>query len=337
MNDRQIIENFGYIVDKTLGSGAQGTVYEAHKNGYPAQKYAIKTIIIGDDDNNQRIQNEIKNLTLLSSLKGMGCSRFIVCYRGFQTVGQTIFLLMDIAQGKNLEYIINSKISLNRDTFRFIILHLLEGLVYIHHNGVAHRDIKPDNIIYDKSVHESSLKYIDFGLSCSSSQRCTGNGAPSYFPPEGNNLSEYDISGWKKADIWSLGLTLWSMQNLKYPYQDLTMADIALGKYYQIISSSGDPAVDEIINSMINLNPNERLSASEANEMAINNFSDKCSIDDLDISKEELIDILEQLNPNIGQISFEEMCEEVTKQFRMGMISLNFEDEDADISWDDVM
>ena len=31
------------------------------------------------------------------------------------------------------------------------------------------------------------------------------------------------------------------------------------------------------------------------------------------------------------------MCEEVTKQFRMGMISLNFEDEDADISWDDVM
>jgi len=46
---------------------------------------------------------------------------------------------------------------------RYVFYKVLDGLSFIHKKNVCHRDIKPDNIIYDPKT--SMVKIIDFGIS----------------------------------------------------------------------------------------------------------------------------------------------------------------------------
>lgn len=42
---------------------------------------------------------------------------------------------------------------------------LLEAVLHMHERGVAHRDLKPDNILMDPTSEGTSIKIIDFGVS----------------------------------------------------------------------------------------------------------------------------------------------------------------------------
>ena len=59
-----------------------------------------------------------------------------------------------------LDYI-NDFGALDEDTCRYLFRQLLQGLRHIHSQGLAHRDIKPDNILLDD---KGNLKIADFGL-----------------------------------------------------------------------------------------------------------------------------------------------------------------------------
>lgn len=52
---------------------------------------------------------------------------------------------------------------LSEDEVRNIMFQLLSTLSYIHSKSVCHRDIKPDNILYDQTTKK--IKIIDFGIS----------------------------------------------------------------------------------------------------------------------------------------------------------------------------
>lgn len=57
----------------------------------------------------------------------------------------------------------NLKAPLEEETLRSIFHRVLDALAYIHSKGVCHRDIKPDNILYDSKTE--LVKIIDFGIS----------------------------------------------------------------------------------------------------------------------------------------------------------------------------
>lgn len=81
--------------------------------------------------------------------------------------------------------------------------------------GSCHRDLKPDNILFQTEEADSEIKLIDFGLS----KRCrdvntqkllnmdTMVGTPMYVAPEVLNSRKYDES----CDYWSLGVILYIM------------------------------------------------------------------------------------------------------------------------------
>ena len=86
---------------------------------------------------------------------------------------------------------------------------LIKALNHCHQNGVSHRDMKPQNIMFkDKGDHSwEHLRLIDFGLSCKKVQQMhTIAGSEQYTAPE-----IYDRKYGKECDVWSLGIILYIM------------------------------------------------------------------------------------------------------------------------------
>lgn len=87
---------------------------------------------------------------------------------------------------------------------------LIEGLQYLHGQGVIHNDIKPGNLLL---TLDDTLKISDFGVAekldpFALDDTCTkGQGSPAFQPPEIANGHD-SFSGYK-ADVWSAGVTLY--------------------------------------------------------------------------------------------------------------------------------
>lgn len=90
---------------------------------------------------------------------------------------------------------------------------LLVSLYILHSNGVYHRDIKPDNIIYNKEEEwPSRVKLIDFDFSCSAREKCIGNpGTKTYASKYVLSYEQIPNEVWGKADIVSLSITLFKL------------------------------------------------------------------------------------------------------------------------------
>ena len=210
-----------YQLQQELGRGAFGVTYL----GYDTQtgrQVAVKTINIAQSAakglNIQEIRNEIETLIQLSSAPN--CSPYIVCYyesfTGNLNGQDTFFIVSEFIQGLNLtKYMAQQVGPFPVDQLWTIYHQLITGLEHMHRMGYAHRDIKPDNIMYDSVTQ--TFKYIDFGTACKMS--CVpGVLSILWAPPERFVNPPAGLEAAQKHDVWSLGIIFYQLANRQFPF-----------------------------------------------------------------------------------------------------------------------
>ncbi|KAF2210036.1 hypothetical protein CERZMDRAFT_60839, partial [Cercospora zeae-maydis SCOH1-5] len=134
-----------------------------------------------------------------------------------------------------LEYVPIMTIDQVRGAFRDTVL----GLLYLHYQGIIHRDIKPPNLL---ASHDNRVKISDFGVSYLGRPVHNGEGedtvgTPAFYAPElcSTDPSDEPLPVTKAIDIWALGITLFCMLFARTPFVDsefVVMRSIAEEEVY---------------------------------------------------------------------------------------------------------
>ncbi|WOL08905.1 CBL-interacting protein kinase 7-like [Canna indica] len=134
-----------------------------------------------------------------------------------------IFLVMEHAPGGDLLARVARRGRLPEHAARRYFQQLVSALHYSHARGVAHRDVKPQNLLLDR---DGNLKVSDFGLAALPEQLRDGRlhtacGTPAYTAPEVVRRKGYDGA---KADAWSCGVILFVLLAGALPFHDANLA-----------------------------------------------------------------------------------------------------------------
>lgn len=136
-----------------------------------------------------------------------------------------IYLVMELADGGELFTQLTRRGRMKEATARFYFQQLVSTLNFCHQNGVAHRDLKPQNLLLDK---KGNLKISDFGLSALPESKKDGLlhtacGTPAFTAPEIIRGKGYDGA---KADAFSCGVILFNLLAGYLPFDDSNLPNM---------------------------------------------------------------------------------------------------------------
>ncbi|PRD26032.1 UNVERIFIED_CONTAM: melk [Trichonephila clavipes] len=246
-----------YVLHKTLGTGGFAKVKLA-THELSGEKVAIKIMnkaSLGDDL--PRIQLEIEALKILNH------PNICKLYQVIETEKNYFIVLEYCPGGELFDYIIERDRVTEKEA-RVFFRQIIAAVSFIHEKGYAHRDLKPENLLLD---NEQNLKLIDFGLcakpkSGMQQQLETCCGSPAYAAPE---LITGDNYNGNKVDIWSMGVLLYALLCGFLPFDDENITKlykkIQKGRYFCPSWLSSESKA--ILNQMLQVNPNNRISIDE--------------------------------------------------------------------------
>ncbi|MFN4152146.1 MAG: serine/threonine-protein kinase, partial [Candidatus Sericytochromatia bacterium] len=161
-NEQNIIgKTFGnkYMITKELGRGGMGAVYIA-KDIKLQRLVALKHLIL--DPNLKELRSEIiSNFQREAiALAHINHSSIVNIYDIGQESENSHYIVMELIDGSPLSKIISSQ-KLSLEEVLKISHDISIALDFVHNNGIVHRDIKPDNIIY---TLQGKSKLTDFGI-----------------------------------------------------------------------------------------------------------------------------------------------------------------------------
>ncbi len=180
---------------------------------------------------------------------------------------KNFYLITEYCEGGDLFSMIQKVDNFNEKIAARIMKQVVSAVLYCHSNGIVHRDIKSDNILFLHNNINSSVKLIDFGISVrfeKNTKLKEKTGTVLYIAPEVINGS-YD----EKCDIWSCGVLMYMILSGAPPFYGTSrkevMAKIKTGKFsfksriWNLISKEAK----DLIEKMLTYNPDERPSCWE--------------------------------------------------------------------------
>ncbi|KAK3408669.1 hypothetical protein EUGRSUZ_J00858 [Eucalyptus grandis] len=224
-----------YMLGDEIGKGAYGRVYKGLdlENG---DFVAIKQVSL------ENIAQEDLNIIMqeIDLLKNLN-HKNIVKYLGSLKTKSHLHIILEYVENGSLANIIkpNKFGPFPESLVAVYIAQVLEGLVYLHEQGVIHRDIKGANILTTK---EGLVKLADFGVATKLNEADVNThsvvGTPYWMAPEVIEMSGVCAA----SDIWSVGCTVIELLTCVPPYYDLQ----PMPALFRIVQDDHPPIPDSL-------------------------------------------------------------------------------------------
>ena len=242
-----------YQLGDCVGKGAFGSVYRALNMG-TGETVAVKQVKLADLP-----KSELRVITLeIDLLKNLDHPN-IVKYRGFVKSAESLNIILEYCENGSLHSISKNFGKFPENLVGIYMSQVLHGLLYLHEQGVIHRDIKGANILTTK---QGLVKLADFGVATKTStfHEASVVGTPYWMAPEVIELSGATTA----SDIWSLGCTVIELLDGKPPYHKLQ----PMHALFRIVNDDhpplpegASPIVRDFLVQCFQKDPNLRVSA----------------------------------------------------------------------------
>jgi serine/threonine protein kinase/formylglycine-generating enzyme required for sulfatase activity len=254
-----------YVVLDKLGEGGMGVVLKAQHRRMN-RLVAIKVLSSAAMKQAGAVERFHREVQAAAKLEH---SNIVAAYDASEHQGMH-YLAMQYVDGKDLATIVKDNGPLGvREAVEYIV-QAARGLQYAHEQGIIHRDIKPANLLLDK---KGTVKILDMGLArftgteaaLGGAERLTTTGQAmgtcDYMAPE-QSLDTHQADA--RADIYSLGCTLYRLLTGNPPYRGETFAKLFLMHLEAPIPSLCEArpevpeALDAVYQRMLAKKPEER-------------------------------------------------------------------------------
>ncbi|MBE9175509.1 protein kinase [Synechocystis salina LEGE 06155] len=239
-----------YVLRSLLGTGGFGAVFLAESVGEMVIVNVAIKLVIWDD---QREQQQIQELELATTLEHEKLIRFYSSFLTEMEGHRFLVLVMELAEyslRNRLEQLAEGELLPESERDQ-VMGSVLEALCFLHGQGIVHRDIKPDNILWA----QGHWKVADFGISRvlgeTTSTKTSVDGMSvcyRYMPPEAVHgiISPH----W---DIWSLGILMTILLTGKHPFPHTDAVGLLwkISHELPIFTDKIDPLYEKIISGCL--------------------------------------------------------------------------------------
>ena len=238
-----------------LGRGAFGSVYRS-LNWTTGETVAIKQIRLADMPKAE-LNVIMQEIDLLKHLHHPN----IVKYHDSLKSADSLYIVLEYCENGSLHQICKNFGKFPENLVSLYSQQVLQGLLFLHEQGVIHRDIKGANILTTK---EGLVKLADFGVATKQQGLAEGSvvGTPYWMAPEVIELAGATTA----SDIWSLGCTVIELLDGKPPYHKLA----PMPALFRIVNDDHpplpegcSPLVRDFLMQCFQKDPNLRVSAKK--------------------------------------------------------------------------
>lgn len=198
----------------------------------------------------------------------LGDHQYIVSLLDFFEDDKGFYIVMDYMEGGDLFKRIAKLRNYSERDARELSRKIIEGVHYFHQRNIAHRDLKPNNLLLRESSNDNDqhVEIADFGLATfvsgpeSLNKRC---GTMCFCAPEIIRGLPYD----ERADMWSVGVIIYILLGGKFPFIGRRLVQRIVSGNYSFPEKYWAHVSDEakdLINNLLVVDPNERYTSRMA-------------------------------------------------------------------------
>jgi len=318
-SNKRVLAN-RYTIISNIGSGLSSQVFKV----LDEQTGETKVAKIYEDSEISTFQKETQIFKMFEQLNIQTNVKFYESSIGdFTQNGQTekkMYIIQEYgSKGCLFDALKKTKNGFTEDVCQYILLNILNSVEALHKEGICHRDIKTENIVLVGDNYD--IKLIDFGYSAKftdgknqKKKLITFAGTPYYCPPEILEGKHYDGP---KADIFSIGATLFILMTKKYGFDEAKEINISIDKnkllykkiktkkydeYWELLKECKgidnlSPKFKNIFLKMVAYNPDERPSIEEIKKDEFMADIVNASEEYINFLRQKMINEIEFANP----------------------------------------
>ncbi|KAG7370871.1 protein kinase [Nitzschia inconspicua] len=254
-----------YKLEEKLRSGSYGTVYTT-RHRKSNEEFAVKVI----DRTKLKEKDDLATFREIGIMKDLADVNNIVKLIDVYIVPETFYIVQVYARGGDVFDRLAKRVSYTEKDARDLGVILLEIMRDMHKRKVAHRDMKPENLLLKSSMNDTSILLADFGFAKYVPEeglktRC---GTPAFVAPEILVGKQYNT----QVDMWSVGCLIYMLIGGYPPFQDETHRGLfrkiraADFTFHDVYWKNVSLSAKQLITNMLTVDPADRLNAQKCLE-----------------------------------------------------------------------